>query len=134
MEAKIFCFKKMKRLSPKLHGILDYVTVAFLLLSPSVFQMQQYAAVFTYSLAFVHLVLTLFTNFELGIFRLVPFYIHGIVEISVSIVLMPLSYLFLVLGDSTSFYFYLVFAIVLLIVWLLTSYVNVSDALEDDSY
>jgi hypothetical protein len=126
--------KIMKRLSPKLHGILDYITVVFLLLSPSLFPMHSYATIFTYSLAFVHLALTLLTNFKLGVFRLIPFYAHGVVEIFVSIALMPVSYLFFLYDDRTSFYFYLIFAIVLLVVWLLTPYTNVSNILEDDSH
>lgn len=112
----------MKLLSSKLHGILDYVTVLFLALSPSVFNMQPYAAFFTYALAFIHLVLTLFTNFEMGIFRIIPLYVHGIIEISVALFLVVVSFLFFIYRDTTSFYFYLVFAIVLFVVWRISDY------------
>jgi hypothetical protein len=112
----------MKLLSQKLHGILDYATVLFLALSPSVFNMLPNAALFTYTLAFVHLVLTMFTNFEMGIFRVVPFYVHGIIEISVSVLLVVISFLFFMYHDNTSFYFYLIFAVVLFIVWCISNY------------
>ena len=116
----------MKRLSPKLHGILDYVTVIVLAVSPLLFDMKPYAAIFTYALAFIHLMLTLFTNFEMGVFRVVPLYIHGIIEISVSVLLVVVSFLFLIYHDNTSFYFYLIFAVVLFVVWGVSDYKLVS--------
>lgn len=116
----------MKLLSQKQHGILDYLTVLFLALSPSIFNIQSVGAVFTYTLALIHLVLTLFTNFEMGIFRVVPLYIHGIIEISVALLLIVVSFLFFIYRDNTSFYFYLAFAIVLFIVWAISDYKSIS--------
>jgi len=112
----------MKLLSPKLHGILDYVTVVFLALSPSLFNMQSLAGNFTYMLAFIHLILTLITNFEMGVFRVVPLYIHGIIELCVSILLVAISFLFFIYHDNTSFYYYLIFALVLFLVWCVSEY------------
>ena len=41
----------MKKLSPVAHGILDYFTVLFLLVSPSLFEMQYSGSEFSYALA-----------------------------------------------------------------------------------
>lgn len=112
----------MKRLSARAHGILDYATVLFLALSPTLFDMHYPATVFTYSLACIHLLLTLFTNFEMGVIRVVPLYIHGTIELVVSVLLLAVAYAFHMRGDDTSFYFYLVFAVVLFIVWRSTNY------------
>ena len=112
----------MNRLSPKVHGMLDYVTVILLALSPSLFNMRGYATIFTWSLAFVHLMLTLFTNFKMGMFPVIPLRIHGIIEIWVSVLLVVVSFLFLMYSDVVSFYFYLIFAIVLFFVWLISDY------------
>lgn len=124
----------MKLLSEKLHGVLDYATVLFLALSPSVFNMQANATLFTYSLAFVHLVLTIFTNFEMGIFRVVPFYIHGIIEISVSVLLVVVSFMFFMYHDNTSFYFYLIFAVALFIVWCMSNYALTPSFKKNEMY
>lgn len=110
------------KLSSKIHGILDYVTVVFLLSAPPLFDMMSVAATFTYALGIVHLVLTIFTRFELGIIKLVPLKIHGFIEILVAVALVAVAFFFRSAEDNIAFYFYLVFAIVLFIVWLLSDY------------
>ena len=74
-------------MSSQVHGILDYLTVVILLISPSLFEMGSKASLFTYTLAIIHLVLTFFTDFEAGAIKIVSFKIHGMIEIIVSIVL-----------------------------------------------
>lgn len=112
----------MKLISAKMHGILDYVTVLFLLAAPSIFVMSDTARYFTYTLAVVHLVLTLFTNFDMGLIKIVPLKLHGLIELLVSFALAGISFYFRSEGDAVAFYFYLVFAIVLFIVWILSDY------------
>jgi hypothetical protein len=112
----------MKKLSPRVHGILDYITVLFLLLSPSLFDMQNAGSVFTYSLAIVHLILTLFTDFPAGALKIVPLKIHGLVEVIVSIALIGIAVWFRSSGDNVSFYYYLIFAGILFIVWSISDY------------
>lgn len=112
----------MKIISTVFHGILDYVTVLFLAISPSLFDMTSPAAVFTYALAGIHLLLTALTNFEMGIFKIIPLKIHGAIELIVSVFLVIVAVLFYMSDDKISFYFYLVFAIVLFIVWVASSY------------
>lgn len=112
----------MKKLSPVLHGILDYFTVLFLLFSPSLFNMQTTGSLFTYVLAIVHLLLTALTDFPAGFFKIVPLKIHGLIEIIVSVVLVVVAIWFRLSGDDVSFYFYLTFACVLFAVWLLSDY------------
>ena len=112
----------MKKLSPRVHSILDYFTVLFLLLSPSLFDMQTLGSVFTYVLAIVHLVLTLLTDFPSGVFKVVPLKIHGLIEIIVSIALIAIAVWFRRSGDNVSFYYYLIFAVILFIVWTTSEY------------
>ena len=112
----------MKKLSPRVHSILDYFTVLFLLLSPSLFDMQTPGSVFTYVLAIVHLVLTLLTDFPAGVFKVVPLKIHGLIEIIVSIALIAIAVWFRRSGDNVSFYYYLIFAVILFIVWTTSEY------------
>jgi len=115
----------MKKLSPRVHGILDYFTVLFLLASPFFFDMQTNGAVFTYVLAIVHLILTLLTDFPLGAFKIIPLKLHGLIEIVVSIALIVVAVWFRNSGDDVSSYYYLVFAIILFIVWTTSEYKSV---------
>ena len=110
------------KISALVHGVIDYVTVLFLLMAPVWFGMQSKASVFTYVLAAVHLLLTLFTDFIGGVFKIVPFRIHGLIEIAVSLMLICVAILFRTSGDHAAFYFYLVFSIVLFAVWALSDY------------
>ena len=112
----------MKILSSKTHGVLDYLTVIFLLFSPSLFNMSAPANQFTYTLAFIHLALTLLTRFELGVIRIVPLWLHGIIELSVSILLLIATLILNVWTDKTSYYFYILFSAVLFLVWYVTDY------------
>src|SRR4030095_1803314 len=125
----LFCTLKltymMKKLSPWVHGILDYFTVLFLLCSPSLFDMQTNGSVFTYVLAIVHLILTVLTDFPPGVFKIIPLKLHGLIEIVVSIGLIVVAIWFRNSGDNVSFYYYLIFAIILFIVWTTSEYKSV---------
>lgn len=112
----------MKILSSKAHGVVDYATVFVLASSPYIFKMSFGGDMFAWSLAFIHLILTLFTKFELGLFGVVPLWLHGLIELSVSIVLLVSTLWFRVWDDTGSSYFFTVFAIVLLCVWLISDY------------
>jgi hypothetical protein len=116
----------MIKLSPGIHGILDYLTVLFLLISPALFEMHYTAAEFTYALAVVHLALTLSTNFRPGAFKIIPLRIHGLIELVVSVGLVGVSILFRMRGDNVGFYYYLVFSATLFIVWAASDYKPVS--------
>lgn len=112
----------MNRLTPNIHGVLDYATVLFLFISPSLFTMSEPAQYFTYTLGTVHLLLTIFTNFELGLIRIVPLKLHGWIELIVAIALIAVAFYFRNSGDALAFYYYLIFAIVLFAVWILSDY------------
>ena len=110
----------MKKLSPTQHGYLDYATVLLFLLAPSVLGLTAMAATISYVLAAVHLVLTLLTDFPLGIYKVIPFSIHGWVERLVGPVLILLPF---ILGfTGTALAFYVVVGIVIILAGLITDY------------
>ncbi|RYU89546.1 hypothetical protein EWM62_14610 [Mucilaginibacter terrigena] len=74
----------MKLISPKLHGIIDYVLILFLYLSPTLFAMPKDIASDTYLLATAQLLLTVITNYSFGLFRAVPLTTHRIIELVIS--------------------------------------------------
>lgn len=112
----------MRIISPKSHGILDYIVVLFLLASPTLFKMEGSLCLFTYVLGGIHLLLTIFTNFELGIIKMIPFPIHGLIEFFVAIALALVSFWFNRNGNILGFYYYLYFAIAIMLVFILTDF------------
>jgi len=116
----------MKILQPKVHGVLDYLTVILFALAPTLLGLTGLAATIAYVLAGVHLLLTLVTAFPLGVVRLVPFPVHGWIELIVSIALVALPWITGFTGINRMFY--VVMGVVIFIVWLLTSYSSASEA------
>jgi len=110
----------MKIIDSKIHGILDYVVVVFLLLSPTIFPLSGFVSTFTYVLGFVHLTLTLITNFPMGVLRVLPFKIHGLIEMVVSFALVAFCFVFNL--EGADFYFYIAFGAAVFITWTLTKY------------
>src|ERR1700710_167896 len=119
----------MKFISPKVHGIIDLLVVIFLLASPTLFDFTRFTAVFTYALAGVHLVLTLVTDYEVGIIKALPFFLHGSIEFIVGDVLIALGYT-LFNNDVTSKLFYICFGTVVLLTWLVTDYKGTRTAVQ----
>ena len=111
----------MKILSQKIHGIIDFLVVLFLLSSPTLFGFTGLLAYFTYSLGIVHLLLTLLTDFNSGVIKIIPLPIHGLIELLVGVVLVVLAYT-LFKGNEMGKVFYTIFGIAVLVVWLITDY------------
>lgn len=113
----------MNLLSARLHGFLDLTTVAVFLFAPFLFGFGGYVAAVAWSLAAVHLVMTLLTRFPLGVVKLIPFPIHGAIEIVVGIVLvLAMPFLLHAGPGSPAKIFFIGAGVTILLVWLLTSY------------
>lgn len=112
----------MKLLTPKNHGYLDFVVVLTFALAPALLNLSPTPARISYVLAVVHLLLTLFTAFPMGIVKLVPFTIHGGVEFIVSFTLVALPFLFGFADEPVARNFYIAFGFVVFLVWLVTDY------------
>jgi hypothetical protein len=85
----------MSLIPPRLHGILDYATVVFFLLAPTLFSNTLFGGTITlcYVLAVVHLTMTLLTDFPLGMAEVISLGVHGVVELIVSIALVVLPWI-----------------------------------------
>ncbi len=77
----------MNLLDARLHGFLDLMTVAVFLLAPFLFGLGGYVAAVAWGLAVAHLLMALFTRYPLGLVKVIPFPIHGVVELVVGVVL-----------------------------------------------
>jgi hypothetical protein len=114
----------MKILNAKIHGVIDYVSVAGLLLAPSLFGLEGVAATFAYVLAGIHLLMTVLTDFPPGAVKLVPLKLHGLVELVVGVALLAMPWLLRSAVDlsANGRVFYSAFGAVLLVVWAVTDY------------
>jgi hypothetical protein len=110
------------KLNSRIHGVIDYIVVVFLLLSPTLFALPEITSVVTYALALIHLILTITTKFEFGIFNIIPFRVHGIIELIVSLALTGVAFYLGNVEGEVSRNFYLAFAIAVFLTWLLTDY------------
>lgn len=111
----------MKVIHPLVHSILDYTLVLLLLASPSIFEFSLGISLLTIVLGGVHLTITLLTDTKGGYLRIIPFPLHGLIELIVSIVLFLFALLFpFQLPIEAKFYLYLASAV--FAIWLLTDY------------
>ncbi|MGH8590979.1 MAG: hypothetical protein ACREXX_17125 [Gammaproteobacteria bacterium] len=111
----------MKIISPHVHGYLDYVTVVVFLLAPTLIGLTGFPAQLAYALAGIHLVMTLVTDFPLGVVKLIPFTIHGWIERMVGPLLVLVSFI-PGFANTPAQVFYLVIGVVIILVGLLTDY------------
>ena len=83
----------MTILSHRLHGTLDYATVLFLALAPTLFGLTGGTAYLAYGLAGAHLTVTVLTAFPLGVVALISPNLHAAVELVVGTSLLAAPWL-----------------------------------------
>jgi len=115
----------MKVISARQHGYLDYLTVGIFLLAPTVLSLSQMPAMLAYILAGVHLMVTLATDFPLGIFRLISFTVHGWIERIVGPALLAVPFILGFAEEPAAIGFYLFMGVTVILLGLLTDYRNV---------
>jgi hypothetical protein len=113
----------MKVISPTVHGILDYGTCAFFALAPSLFDLHGTYATICYVLAAGYLVISLLTNMPLGAMRVIPFPVHGKLELVSGLVFIASPWLFGFADDNeTARNLFVGAGIVFLVVYFLTDW------------
>ena len=112
----------MRILNPRIHGVLDFATVAAFALGPALFGLGGSPAAISYGLALVHLLMTLLTRFPMGYWKQVPFVVHGIVELVVGIFLLILPTIAGYSPGSPARRFYMIMGAFIVVVWALTAY------------
>ena len=119
----------MKLISPKLHGLIDYVLIIFLFASPILFAMPKDVTTYTYLLATGQLVLTVITDYSYGMFRIVSLRIHQFIELFTSIAMIIAAFT-LFEYDERSKPYYAGLGIFWLIVVIFTDYSKKSDVIK----
>lgn len=115
----------MNFLSPRIHGILDYLTVGVFALAP-MFLLQaegsQVAILGSYVAAGMLLLVSLLTRYPLGALRVIPFPTHGSIEFFTAAGLCALPWLGGFENLPMSRMFYLGTGMSLFSLWLITDY------------
>jgi hypothetical protein len=112
----------MKVLNPKIHGILDILVTIVLFIAPSIFHFRREAAATSYVLGAAYIVIILATAYQYGLVKLLPFTVHGAVELILSPFLIAMPWIAGFGYDMAGRDFFVVAGIALFIVWLLTDY------------
>jgi hypothetical protein len=113
----------MRILSARAHGYLDYITVVGFACAPALLGFDGLPKWICYGLAAIHLSLTLLTNFPLGVAKLIPSGIHGLIELIVSIALIILPWAMGFASNPAARNFFILIGVTIFIVWLLTDYI-----------
>jgi len=109
-----------KPISPKLHGVVDYLSVPLLLAAGPLFGFGGQPAEITSTLAGVVFTYSLFTAYPLGLVKMIPFPMHRVIDIvfGTAMVLSP----FLLRYDPRARNFFVAIGIFALIVVALTDF------------
>ena len=118
----------MKPISPKVHGILDYLMVPVFLLAPMLFGFDGLPATIARILAGVHLILTALTAMPLGLIKVIPFKVHGAIEVVVGLALIGLPWALGFAQVTAARNFFLGVGILILIVAMLTDFGGRADS------
>jgi len=111
---------KLRFLSDKVHGILDYGVVLIFAVAPNFLGITDTAAWLCYALAAIHLAMTFFTDMPLGMVKIIPIRLHGTIELIVGLALIVVAW---VIPDlrSGQLFFTLMGAIIFF-VWVSSNY------------
>jgi hypothetical protein len=109
-----------KPINARVHGVLDYAAVAAFLNAPMVFGFHGTPAAIVYWLAGIHLLMTGFTDFPYGLFKMIPFRVHGGIDLVEGIFLLVAPWLFGFAADAAARNFFIAMAIITLVVVTLT--------------
>lgn len=112
----------MKIISSRAHGYLDFLTVMIFLLAPSILGLSQIPALVAYSLAGVHLLVTLTSDFPFGVAKLIPFTVHDWIERMVGLLLIAIPFLLNFSSEEAARNFYIAMGIGAIAINMLTNY------------
>lgn len=112
----------LKLLNPTSHGVLDYaLAVAFLAL-PGLLEFSATAASLSYIIGIVYLGASFLTKYPLGVVKMIPFPVHGVLESIMAAAWIIMPWLFGFSGDTAARNFYVIAGIGLLAVAAITDY------------
>ena len=111
-----------KILKPQIHGVLDYALALFFFLAPGLFNFSDVAATLSYVIGAAYIGVSLLTKYPLGLFKLIPFPTHGVLETIMAVSWIALPWLVGFAGDVPARNFFVIAGVGLLAVVAVTDY------------
>jgi hypothetical protein len=112
----------MKVLDPKVHGILDYGLAVLFLVLPPLLGFTEVAANVSYVVGVAYIIAALVTKYPLGLIKVLPFPVHGVLESIMAVAWIVFPWLFGFSDDEAARNFFIIAGIALLGVVALTNY------------
>jgi len=112
----------MKVLSPRAHAPIDYLLVALFGLAPTLFGFEGIASLISYVLAVGVMMTSLLTRYPLGVFKVIPFPVHGYIELAAAPLLIAMPFLFGFEEREIARNFFMATGAAYAVVWLITDY------------
>jgi branched-subunit amino acid ABC-type transport system permease component len=112
----------MKVISPALHGIIDYCMSGVFLALPFAFDFSGTYAGVCYALGAGYLLVALLTRMPFGLFKVIPFAIHGGFEMVSGLAFIASPWIFGFAQDPTPRNLFISLGVVFLIVYALTEW------------
>lgn len=110
----------MKYINSRLHGRLDLTVVVLLWLFPAYLNFTEFTAYLIYGIGLFLLILIIFTDYELGLFKFLPFPAHGIIEFLLALFLVISPWIFGLGGVDKVFL--IILGLVIFILYRFTAY------------
>ena len=121
----------MNKIPVAAHAIIDYITAGITVSLPFLIHLPFGVTLFTFFVGSFHLMLTMFTAFDYALMPVIPFGIHGNLEIGESIALVIAGLIFALLGELTEFGLFITLSVIIFVSWKLTDYRNGKPSILD---
>lgn len=112
----------MRVLSARIHGYLDFVIVAVLVIGSLAVGLGGSPLLIAWLTAAVLLIVTLATRFPMGVWRAIPFFVHGLIELAIAVFFVQLPFSAGYGPGSPARRFYVAMGALVFLVWVLTDY------------
>ena len=112
----------MRVLSARIHGYLDFVIVLILVIAPFAVGLGGSPALIAWLIAAGHLLLILATRYPMGVWRVIPFFVHGLIELAIAAFFAALPFTAGYSPGSPARRFYVTMAALVFLLWILTDY------------
>ena len=112
----------MKPITPARHTIVDLLFCAVTAMAPGIFGFGGFPANLCFVVAFAYLVFSLLTNTPTSPARVIPFRVHGMVEIVAGLALLAAPWMFNFANIDRAKWYFVGAGIVTFIVWSLTQW------------
>lgn len=112
----------MKILSPTAHGFIDVAFITVLVMAPIMFDLEPAVDTACFVLAGGYLLITLLTDFKLGMFRVIPFPVHGWLDLLTGLALLAAPFLFHLESGSSERNLSWLLGVVSVVTWFITDW------------